>query len=864
MGEVYRARDTRLGRDVAIKVLPAEVAQDAERRARFEREARAVSGLNHPHICMLHDIGQQDGIDYLVMELLEGQSLLERLDKGALPTDQVLRYGTQIAEALSQAHKHGVVHRDLKPANVMLAKSGVKVLDFGLAKTAAPGPLGSASELATGTRPLTRAGTLLGTFQYMAPEQLEGKEADARADIWALGCVLYEMATGQRAFAGKSHASLIAAILEHDPPPIAELRPMTPTALDRLVRKCLAKDPDDRWDTAHDLADELKWIADGASSATGAAVTTVPRNRSAFAGWIVAAVVGLAFLGFALIRARGPVADERTLRLQITAPPGVRLGTYLALSPDGRHLAFPGTDASGQTMIWLRALDTDGAVAMPGTEGGGLPFWSPDSRELAFFAGNKLKRVGLSGGTPQTICPAADGRGGSWSKAGEILFSADCCSGLSVVPAAGGTPTAATSLDPSGREQSHRWPQFLPDGRRFVYTVSGASARGAALGLYLSELGSTERRRIAESQSIVALRRDRLLYVKEGRLVSRRLVSGRLDVEPETPALDDPVRLDSDLYGLVSFTASAEGLVALRGGGRQQRLVWFDRAGRRLDSLGAPGAYSGMALSPDGRQLAAAINAAGAWDASLWLLDVASGRTSRLTFEDIDANQPSWSGDGTRVLFRGSKPDEVSGFFVKATSGGAIADLMHQAPVTMYPDDWSTDGRYVVFEPTDPKTQLDLWTLPLFGDRKPQSFLVTPANEAMAKLSPDGKWIAYSSDALGRVEVFVQPFPTGPGRWQVSTNGGYEPLWRRDGRELFYLSADQKLMSVVVRSQAGRFEADVPRALFSAPLASPPGITATPGRYAVSPDGQRFLINHAEETDSPITVVVNGLSALER
>jgi len=500
-------------------------------------------------------------------------------------------------------------------------------------------------------------------------------------------------------------------------------------------------------------------------------------------------------------------------------------------------------------------------VAVPGTEGGGFPFWSPDSRELAFFSGSKLKRVGLGGGSPQTICQASDGRGGTWSSSGQILFTPDCCSGLYVVPAAGGVPAVATKLDPSGREQSHRWPHFLPDGRRFVYTVSGASAGGAARGLYIFELGSAERRRIAEAQSIVAFQGDRLLYVKEGTLVSRRLDPDRLEVEPEAPALADQVRLDSDYYGLVSFTASADGLVALRGGGRQHQLTWFDRAGHKLASIGPPGAQSGIALSPDGRQAVVSANKAGAWDSSLWLLDTVSGQTSRFTFEDIDANQPSWSGDGTRILFRGFRADGVNGLYAKPTTGGATEELVLQAPVTTYPDDWSADGRYVVYEPTDPKTRLDLWTLPLFGDRKPQPFLVTPANEAHAKLSPDGKWIAYASDALDRVEVFVQPFPSGPGRWQVSTNGGDEPLWRRDGRELFYLSADQKLMSVAIRSHAGRFEADVPRVLFSAPL-PPPGINAPPGHYAVSDDGQRFLINVAEEAKTPITVVVNGLIAL--
>ncbi len=802
------------------------------------------------------------------MEHLEGQTLADALVKGPLPAAQVLRYGTEIADALDKAHRQGIVHRDLKPGNIMITKSGAKLLDFGLAKLS--GPEGSRaadlSKLATREKPLTGDGTMLGTFQYMAPEQLEGKTVDTRTDIFALGSLLYEMATGHRAFEAKSQASLIVAILEHEPPPMTTLQALAPPTLERLVKVCLAKDPDDRLQTAHDVMQELKWIAEAGSSPGAGGVTTGRGRRREYAGWIAAALLGVALGALGLHRGRPPASDNRVMRLNIAPPEKVTVGTTLAFSPDGRRLAFTGTDAMGKTMVWVRALDAEAATPVAGTEGGGFPFWSPDSRELAFYAGNKLKRVDAAGGSPQTICDAAgDGRGASWNAAGQILFTPDCCSGLFAVPASGGAPRAVTMLDASRREESHRWPRFLPDGRRFLYMVQTAMGASHELGLYVGALDSPERKQLATVLSLATFEApDRLFYVKEGRLVTSRLDLGRFELAAETTPVAEHVRLDSDVTGLAAFATSARGVVAYRSGGRPlTRLTWFDRAGQEHGFVGEPGEYYLIALSPDDRQVGVTAYDAGAWTGSVWLLDTARGRASRFTFENLDASGRVWSQDASHVLFVGSKSGEVTGLYQKPTTGGGTEEALFRE-AGAFPDDWSSDGRHVVYEIADPTTHVDLWVLPLFGDRKPRPFLTTPANEAHAKLSRDGRWIAYASDALGRSEVFVQPFPSGPGRWQVSTAGGDEPLWRSDGKELYYVSADRKLMAVALRTAGDRFEAGVPQALFSPPLL-PVAITLNFGHYAVSADGQRFLVNKPiEETPPSITVLLNWTPEIKK
>jgi Tol biopolymer transport system component len=743
----------------------------------------------------------------------------------------------------------------------MLTKSGAKLLDFGLAKLELPSPVASGvggegvSAPATRAKPLTGDGTMLGTFQYMAPEQLEGKPADVRTDIFALGSVLYEMATGHRAFEAKSQASLIVAILEHEPPPMTTLQPLTPPDLERLVKVCLAKDPDDRLQTAHDVMQELKWIAEAGASPAATAKAAVRVRVQVWIAWAVAGALAVALL-VALKRGGVPAPDGHPLRLRIAPPEKVVLGDYLALSPDGRRLAFPATDGNGKTMIWVQPLDAEAAAPLPGSDHGGLPFWSPDGRELAFFADGKLKRVDLTGGSPQTICEAADGRGGTWSPQGQILYTPDCCSGLFVVPASGGVAQPLTTPDPARGELSHRWPQFLPGGRQFLYLVRPGEKDLA--GLYLGTLDSPQTKRLADVQSIPSFQGpDRLFYVKEGRLVIGRLDLDRLAVSAETSPVAENVRL-SDLLGLASFTTSAAGLVAYRGGGRPlTRLTWFDRTGRQLGFTGEPGAYELIALAPNDRQVAVSAFSPGAWSESLWLLDTRGGQSSRFTFEDLNANGSVWSADASRLLFNGAKPGEVNGFYQKSLAGSGAQELLFKNKDQSYVDDWSADSRYVVYEFTDPKTRNDIGVLPLFGDRKPQPFLATPANEAHARLSPDGQWIAYTSDALGRSEVFVQPFPAGPGRWQVSTAGGDEPIWRRDSKELFYLSLDRKIVAVAVRGAGGRFEASPPQALFSAPVL-PPKISSNQGHYGVSADGQRIFVNAlTEEAPAPITLLVN-------
>ena len=860
MGEVYRARDTRLEREVAVKVLPAHMSSSEEMRQRFEREAKAISQLSHPHICALYDVGSHEGVEYLVMELLEGETLAARLARGALPVEQTLRFGVEIADALDKAHRQGIVHRDLKPGNVMLTKSGVKLLDFGLAK--AMGPTKQQSGLTAlptvaGSPNLTQEGTILGTFQYMAPEQLEGKDADARTDIFAFGAVLYEMATGAKAFTGSSQASLISAILRDEPRPISELQPMTPPALDRVVKTCLAKDPEDRFQTAHDIKLQLAWIAEGGSQAGVPAPVVSRRKSRERLAWAVAAILAIASGGFGVAFWKRASPAAPTLRFSIGAPEKNVFGNSLAISPDGKWLAFVGGDAGGKSLLWIRPMDSLAARPLPGTEEARFPFWSPESRLIGFFAGGKLKKIDPAGGAPQTLCDADDARGGAWSADGVILFAPGFRTPLFRVSAAGGTTKAVTAFDPALGDLSHRWPRFLPDGRRFVFQARATKPEGA--GIFGASLDASKPRRIGDSPGRPDYASGHLLFVREKTLVAQRFDTGKLELTGEPFPVAEGVTAEGEagFTGNAAFSVSATGILAYRVVEvPKTRLTWLDRAGRTVGAIGDPAVYYEPSLFRDGRRLAVAIEDPKTSNVDIWMVDLSRVTFSRLTFDPHNDSAAAASPDGAWVAFsaaRGGRND----VYRKSASGVGAEDALFRSDEEKWVDTWTADGRYIVFEVMNPRTRYDIWALPLFGDRKAFPVIQTPFIENHAAVSPDVRWIAYTSDETGRAEVYVQPFPGGGGRWQVSTNGGDQAQWRSDGRELFFMSADRKLMAVEVKTGAA-FEAGVPKALFD-PHTPSNGITDFRNQYVPAADGQRFLVTTLveEPNPSPITVVTN-------
>ncbi len=898
MGEVYRARDTRLDRTVAIKVLPSHLSNDASRRQRFEREARAISQLSHPHICALHDIGQQDGTDFLVMEYVEGETLATRLEKGPLPTEQLLRTAIEIADALDKAHRQGVIHRDLKPSNVMLTKSGAKLLDFGLAKALPrPAPLTeSLTTMATEGKPLTAEGSLVGTLHYMAPEQLESKEADARTDIFALGAVLYEMATGKRAFGGKTSASVIAAILERDPQPITSLQPMAPLALERLVKTCLAKDPDGRWQTAHDLMLELKWIAEAGSQAGAPAPVVTRRKRRERIAWGAGAgALLVAALAFAIAYFKLVERKPYSILSFITPPNGAifnftgTTGGPVRISPDGRVLAFVATDTEGKNLLWLRKLDAAIALPLPGTEGAMFPFWSPDSRSIGFFAGGKLKRVEASGGAPVTLCDSPAGRGGTWGREGIILFVPSARGGVYQVAAPGGTTTPVTKMDGSNHT-THRWPYFLPDGRHFLYFAGNHDrSKTEYSGVYFASLDGRENRLLVRTTGNAAFASGLLLYMRDTTLVAQRFDAKRGEFLGEPQAVAERVRYDWATW-FSEFDVSERGVLTYQAGDSAAgtRLVWFDRKGKEVGTTGEEEAYSDVRLSPDGQRILCTVGS----PPDVWAYELARGVRTRLTFDAIGKFAPIWSPDGSQILFSTSRFSGQGGIYQKSSNGTGNEELLlspEKPDLDTFATGWSRDRSFIIYSGSSifARTRGDLWILPLNGDRKPRLFLQTQFALEDAQFSPDGRWVAYTSNESGREEVYVVPFNakqfvnsqagapgkgspggsppggSGPqgGKWRVSTGGGSFPRWRRDGRELFYLSPDRKLMAVEVKGTVNNFQVGTPTALFAANAKLGGWITSP---YDVSADGKRFVVNVAgEEESTPITLVVNWTAKLK-
>lgn len=855
MGEVFRATDTRLGREVAVKVLPRHLSTHPEVRARFEREAKTISSLNHPSICTLFDVGREGDTDYLVMELIEGETLARRLEKGALPVAEALRIGGQIADALDRAHRAGVVHRDLKPGNVMLTKSGAKLMDFGLARaTGMAGPAsGSGVTMAALTRsptvaqPLTAEGTIIGTFQYMAPEQLEGNEADARSDLWALGCVIYEMATGRRAFDGATQASLISAIMRDVPLPLAELAPMSPPALERLVQACLAKDPADRLQSAHDIRMQLAWLAEGGSPAAAAAPVKSGRKSRETLAWALAAagLIVAAGLAWRTLGSRGPAPEA--IQSLIEAPldsPITKRGSDVVISPDGRTIAF--VTRGG---LFVRPLGSESAKHVEGAEAGAWqPFWSPDSRSIAFFSGTgKLMRIPASGGTPALVCNVLNGRGGSWNRDGTILFAPSSDGPLMRVPAAGGEPVAVTTLDSTRHESGHRFPCFLPDGEHFLFT----SLPGGPAGwdTFVGSLKSrTVKRLLSARSAAVYAEPGYLLFERDGRVMAQPFDARRLELQGEAIAIARaPEQSDVDAAPVAS--ASPDGrLVILRSEPDDTRLELVDLAGvaqARYDL--PPGPWRVSSLAPDGRR-AAVFNGP-----DLWMVDL--GRAVPMRFAATASNSftSAWSPDGNRIAFiakiQGRDEIHIAGM------DGRVEPVPTTDDDFKFLSGWSDDGQYITFSGINGKTNYDIWILPMTGERKPRPYLTGAASERAGRISPDGRWLAYISNETGHDEVYVQSFPVPGHKVRVSPGGGQFPLWVDGGRSLRYINGNSIVTVPVTMGE--ELTPGPPREV-------PWNVQGVTGATATA-DGNRLLVSLAT-TQRPrdIRLILDWTALLER
>lgn len=867
MGEVYRAKDTRLDRSVAIKVLASHLSSSPELKQRMEREAKAISALNHPYICHLYDIGSQGGVDYLVMELLEGETLAARIATGSIPLSETLRIAAAVAEALEVAHRQGIVHRDLKPGNIMLTKSGAKLMDFGLAKSSGASGSGSGAPLLSAARtisgasplsPLTTAGTILGTIQYMAPEQIEGKEADARSDLFALGAILYEMTTGARPFEGKSQISVASAILEKEPEPISAIQPLTPPAFEHVVSTCLAKNPDDRFQTAHDLKLQLKWIAgDVAAGRKPQAEAVKPVKSREKSAWLIAGVLAailIAFVGW--WRVSRP--DTHTTYFSAPLPFAAR---GVAISPNGHTVAIAGHGESERSnSLWLYEPGSQDATPVPNTAGASFPFWSPDGQSIGFFAEGKLKKMSLNGGPGQTLCDAPNGRGGTWNKDGVILFTPAGTLGVGLyqIPASGGTPVQVTVPDKTLQEDSNRWPVFLPDGLHFLYAAINLSGRRDLYSVYLGALNSKEKRLVLRAKGNVAYSEPGyLLYYRDQTLFAQHFDTKKFDVSGE-PA---PILTDVQFFPRISqavFSAAGAGLLVAQRGGDSgaSQVLWFDRKGQQIGFAMNTGIYGNVMLDPSGKFVASDTTDSASQNTDIWTYDLEARTAKRLTFDPALDSLPIWSPDGSRIIFASNRELKFD-LYLKDANGAQEEKIIPQDGADRFPTDWSRDGKYVLYERAP-----DIWYLRL-ADLQPAQFLKGVSTLRSPRFSPDGKWVAYSSNESGRWEVYVTSFPEAHGKWQVSNAGGEQPRWRGDGKELFYLSSEAKIMAVPVKTGAD-FDAGTPAALFQA---NPREMFATSEIFAydVSKDGQRFLINTQTKTAmAPMSVVLNWAAKLNK
>jgi eukaryotic-like serine/threonine-protein kinase len=851
MGEVYRARDTRLERIVAIKILPAHLSCDPIRKQRFEREAKTISSLNHPHICVLHDVGSQDGVGYLVMECVEGETLAKRLEKGALPLEQVLKHGVQIADALDKAHRSGVVHRDLKPGNIMVAATGVKLLDVGLAKPATP--LASPATL-TATAPLavTQEGMIVGTFQYMSPEQIEGKEVDGRSDIFSLGAVLYEMLTGQRAFPGKSQLSVASALLEKEPEPISALRPMTPPTLDHAIRRCLAKDLEERWQSARDLALELKWISESGLQAGDASRLPAQGKLSNGIAWGVATICLVGALAmFAALFLRRP-AIMQPIRASLLPPQDSSFLPYnFAVSPDGRQLAFVALGSDGKTALWVRALSAFGAQQLNGTEGASFPFWSPDSRQIGFFADARLKTVDLASDAVQVLCDSLFAWGGTWNGDGTIVFGPSLRGPLYRVPVGGGTPAPVTRIVRQGSIQTDRWPFFLPEGKHFLYFADWSSpADSQGDGIYVGSLEAGEGKLISsELKGNVFFASGYLLYVRGRTLMAQPFDTRRMETTGSAVPLTEQELEQRTTFSIFGFSVSQNGVLVFQSAADSaSRLVWYDQSGQETGQLPEVG-YKDPDLSSDGRFLAVSSDDQHNGKHFIRIYDLKRGISTRLT-DRGDEHYPLWSRDGKRIAY--STGGIASDSYEVPAEGSGPPKILQKSEVRAGPQDWSPDGR-LIFTTVSEQHPFPSLAVYFPNDHKIEPFV---AEGVEGKLSPDGKWIVYVGPGRG---ILVEPFP-GPGRRiQISTGSGAQPRWSHDGQQIFFIQPDRKLIAVSFNPQTG--SASAPRVLFQTHIIA---VNIANWQYDVAPDG-RFLINSLpSNAATPLTLLTGWDAQLQQ
>jgi len=851
MGEVYRARDPRIGRDVAVKVLPAAFSNDPERLRRFEQEARAAGVLNHPNILAIYDVGAHDDAPYVVSELLDGETLRDRLKNGPLPPRKAIEIGVQIAHGLAAAHEHGIVHRDLKPENLFVARDGrLKILDFGLAKLTASVREEAARASAPTLQADTGPGTVWGTAGYMSPEQVRGNPVDHRSDIFALGAILYETLSGKRAFQGASPADTASAILKEDPRDLTEIVEVVPPALERLVRHCLEKNPNERFQSAQDLAFNLEAI----SGLPGTRPVPASADKRPFPAWLPGAAVGVILLAgavFVFPRVLGSRDARPVMRLPIDVPsPSLGLINGPAISPDGSMVVFAMADTSGSSSLWLRSLDSLTPQKLPGTKESVDPFWSPDSRSIGFFADGKLKLLSVGGGPVQVLCDAGSPRGGTWNKDNIIVFAPGASGGLSRVDADGGVPVPVTSPDSSRGETAHRYPSFLPDGRHFLYLA--VSDRDGPHDIFVGSIGSNPRKLVLRaSRAPQYAAPGFLLFSRGDLLMGQRFDPSRLEVRGEAVPIAEAPN-SSQFLGSPTASASNTGAIVYR---RETlghtELGWYNRRGE-LTSVAPiqPGRYGGPKVSPDGSMAIVGGGIDGA-NADLWLIDLKRGTSSRLTSDPGDEGSADWSSDPTRIVYNGGRLG-ASTLVVRSLRTGSD-ELLYQFPKPWAQIwDWSPDGRYVVYREIDTANGWDLWILPTFGERKPFPYLTTRFEEGPGIVAPGGNWMAYVSDESGQREVYVQAFPKPGDKHQISVDGGFFPIWSRDGRELFYLQPSGRMMSVAIRADATSIDVGAPRILF----------TWTAERLSrfrggdVAPDGRFLLALETSEGVSKAPVLI--------